>query len=104
MSKGTPKRYAPAEAMRRIKRNLSNGETIPTSHFTERLKKRGIDMQDVLNVLRKGTIPSPPEPHLTTGRWIYNVEGETIEGKSLKISVDIDDSRNVLVSVSWKGR
>jgi hypothetical protein len=104
MGKETPKRYAPAEAMRRIKSNLSNGETILTSHFTERLKKRGIDMQDVLNILRQGTIPSPPEPHLTTGRWIYNVEGETIEGESLKISVDIDDSKNVLLSVSRKGR
>lgn len=102
MSREIHERYAPAEALKRIKSNLSNGELLPTKHFTDRIMERGIDMQDVLNALKQGIISTPAEPHPKTGRWIYNVEGKTIEGKALKISVDIDDNKNVLVTAFCK--
>jgi len=59
-------------------------------------------MNDIMTVLKQGNILSQPEPHIKTGRWIYNVKGETLDGEHLNISVDIDDNKNILLTAFCK--
>ena len=88
------KRYSKIEALRIIQRILKNGEIAFTAHSEDRMIERRFDMQDFFYVLKKGKIIKEPEIHLKTGHWIYRVEGKTLDDKTLKISVDIEEEEN----------
>lgn len=78
----------PHEATRVLRRIIGTGATIRRSrHLLSRLTDRGIDMGDVLHVLRKGTISDPPEPNPNTGSYTYRVRGRDCEGKDLVVVV-----------------
>jgi len=93
------KRKAKAEALKTIKMTLTSGKVILTRHFKERLIDRNITIQEAVQAIKNGNIYNEAEPHPKTGNWIYNVEGKTIDGKALRIAVDILENGIVLLTV-----
>jgi hypothetical protein len=53
------------------------------------MQKRGFEMRDVIEAIKKGMILDESEPHEKTGNWIYKVVGRTVDGKELKLAVQI---------------
>lgn len=78
MSKTLPPKHSLNQALRIIKENLKNGETIPTKHFKERLIQRDLTMRDVINILQYGIIYNEPELDIKLNQWKYRVSGKTI--------------------------
>lgn len=90
------------EAIKLIKRNLSNGQITTTKHFRKRLKDRDISMQDALCVLKNGIIRDDPKLDIKVNQWGYKVRGKTIDGKPLSIVVAISRNTNILITCMGK--
>lgn len=93
-------RYARAEALKIIKGIVKTGSLVLTSHIKENMIKRNFDMQDVVCALQNGNIYREPEPHPKTGRWIYSIDGKTIDGEKIRIEVDISDDKEKVILVT----
>lgn len=91
-------RYSKAQALKNIKKNLRSGETVPTSHFKERMAQRKVSMQDVIYILKKGAIFIEPELDIKINQWKYKVEGKTIDGEPLAIVIGLEAQRNTLIT------
>ena len=85
------RKLSKAQATKEIKRIASNGAIRRDKHFNEQMHKRKVDMQDVMHVLKSGNVYEEPEIHPKTGRFVYAMEGKTLDDKSLKLIVDIND-------------
>ena len=86
-----------SQALKVIRAIIKDGALAFTKHSEERMLERKIDMQDVLNVLKKGRIFDEPEPHPKTNRWVYRVEGVALDGGKVKVAVDIYEPENKIV-------
>ncbi len=55
----------------------------------------------VLRVIQRGCIPNEPELHIKTAKWVYTIEGVTVDGYRLKVPVAIyeEESRVTVVTV-----
>jgi hypothetical protein len=91
------KRYPKAEALKIIKGIIATGSIIPTGHLKQRMREKNFDMQDVLCAIKNGNSIREAEPHPKTGRWIYSIEGKTIDGKKLRVEIDIGDDKDQAV-------
>ncbi len=91
------KRYSKAEALKLIKVIVATGSIIPTSHLRQRMREKNFDMQDVLCAIKNGNIHREAEPHPQSGRWIYSIEGKTIDGQKLRVEIDIGDDKDQAV-------
>ncbi|MFO0754629.1 MAG: DUF4258 domain-containing protein [Thermodesulfovibrionales bacterium] len=90
------KRYSKAEALKLI-RTVSGKGLILSGHVKQRMAERNFQMRDILQVIERGAIYGEPEIHPKTGRWIYKVEGKTVDGEKLNIFVDIREEDDCLV-------
>lgn len=88
------KRLSKTEALKIIRRICFSGSYVLKFHGRQRSEARNVDMQDILAVIEGGFIKKEAEPDIKTGRWIYNVEGETPDGDKLRICIDIEDENN----------
>jgi uncharacterized DUF497 family protein len=62
--------------------------------------ERGIDLQDVMNVLKRGIIYVEPELDQRRNQWRYKVEGRTTEGEELAVIVAFaDENATVVITV-----
>lgn len=93
-------RYSRIEALKIVRRIVKTGAIIPTAHLQDMMKERNFDMQDIVNCLNTGAILKEPELHLKTGKWIYTIEGKTIEGRLIKMPVQIDKEKNQLIVIT----
>ncbi len=91
------RRYSKAEALKLIKVIVATGSIIPTSHLRQRMREKNFDMQDVLCAIKNGNIHREAEPHPQSGRWIYSIEGKTIDGQKLRVEIDIGDDKEQAV-------
>jgi hypothetical protein len=91
------KRMSNSEAVGVLRGCLADGQVIPTKHFRDELANEGLDFQDALCVLGKGTIYDPPEPDIKTGEWKYGVQGREPGGKHLKIVLSFRTINQVLL-------
>lgn len=104
MSIDPSKPLDPREAGRWIRTILGRGGGISppeqSGHFRRRLEERGLAMDDVLRVLRRGQVRLPPEPHIRTGYYTYRVEGRTVDGTSVIVVVTLMSEEHIdLVTV-----
>ena len=93
-------KYARAQALRIIKGIVQNGSLVPTTHIREQMLRRNFDMQDVICSLQNGNIYREPEPHPKTGRWIYSIEGKTVDEVKIRIEVDISDDKEKVILIT----
>lgn len=97
-----PTALSPEEAKKRILRILLEGDVIPTVHCRQRMLKRRVDIQDVVNVLEFGAInKNKTEWDDVHDNWKYRVEGEDIEGEELVVITVIieSDCQSLVVTV-----
>jgi hypothetical protein len=80
----------------RIKALLETGDTRFRGHGLERMQERGIDVTDVEYVLKFGRIVDHSCP---SDRWRYVLEGKTVEGKKLRIVVEIDGMVDIVTAM-----
>lgn len=92
-----PDRLSKADAVRLVRHCLEDGFVQYIPHFYSRCQERGIDAQDVLNVLRRGTIFMEPELDVRWNQWRYKVEGRTSEGEELAVIVTFADENTTVV-------
>lgn len=79
------------DALDLIRKHFNDGNIIPTKHFKNQIKKRNISMQDVILVVKNGTIKRKAEKDLITSSWKYRVEGQSIDGEDTAIIISIED-------------
>ena len=79
-------------ALKKAKALLREGAVIIPGYASKRMAERDFTAQDIEYVINNGMIFKEAEPHIVTGNWIYNIEGNTIDGKALRVAVDIQDS------------
>jgi hypothetical protein len=91
------KRHSKAEALKIIKGIIASGSIIPSGHLKQRMREKDFDMQDVLHAIKNGNIFREAEPHPRSGRWIYSIEGKTIDGQKLRVEIDIGDDKDQAV-------
>ena len=91
------KRCSKAEALKIIKGIIANGRMILSTHLKQRMREKDFDMQDVLSAIKTGNVYRKAEPHPQSGRWIYPVEGKTIDGQKLRVEINIGDDRKHVV-------
>ena len=87
-----------AEALKKVKSILRTGSVIFTGHARKRMEERGFDAQDIEHVLKNGAIFKEAEPHPRTGKWNYNIEGETVDGNNLRVTVEIRPNNVIIIS------
>ncbi len=92
------KRMGKAEALKKVKSILRTGNVIFTDHARKRMKERGFSSQDIEHVLKNGAIFKEAEPHPRTGKWNYNIEGETVDGNNLRVTIEIRPGNVIIIS------
>lgn|SRR5215469_5009327 len=68
-----------------LRRCLESGIVEPHPHFEEALKEDGLDLMDVMPVLKSGIIYDEPEFSVRFQHWRYKVEGREVGGKWVAI-------------------
>ena len=84
------------DATKRLRWCLEYGIVEYHDHFERRCKERGIDRQDALRTLQKGTIYREPEFDIKFREWRYRVEWTTPEGQSIAIVVAFPEDNETL--------
>ncbi len=94
-------KYSTRQALKVVQTIIKDGGGLVLSgHYKKRMLERGVDVRDVLHVIKTGRIPGEPEPHIKTGKWIYTIEGLTLDGVKLKVPVSIYDEEQKVVIVT----
>jgi hypothetical protein len=85
--------------------SVDSSTVILTEHAKERMALRKVQMSQVLDVLRRGTIVRPPEPGKTANSLVCRME-RYVAGVDLAVcvAVDGDDPDLVVVTVIAAGR
>ena len=84
----TPPKLGPTEAYEAIQALLDETDTIGrTNHARDKMIERGFTMDDVRNVLRKGTVSADAEWDDTFKNWKYTVYGRDCEGDNLRLVI-----------------
>ncbi len=94
------KPYTKSQATRLIKSIAQNGSVRPTKHSRQRMKERGISMQDILCVFKNGRVFSDPELDIKTNRWKYNITGNGVDIKNITITTDINNKENYILVIT----
>lgn len=94
----------PGALMERIRILADQGNYSFGSHVFERSRQRGIDITDVLDVLRVGEIDGPIAPGRNSGEWKCKVTA-TLEESNREIGVAlvvIGDHEMFFITVEWE--
>lgn len=88
-----PANYGRVE--QRIRKLWKEGQVAITTHAQQRMKERKVDITDVQQVLRYGSVVDH-----SFGRdlWRYVVSGKTVEGTRTTVVVEIDGAM-IIVTV-----
>lgn len=78
-------RLSKQKAQQLLRRCLESGIVEPHPHFIDALKEDGLDLMDVMPVLKSGIIYDEPEFSVRFQHWRYKVEGREIGGKWVAI-------------------
>ncbi len=85
------------EAKRRIRAILVSGFVdYDNPHLVEELRKDGMDLMDVTNVLRGGTVE---EAEMENGEWRYRVRTQKF---CIVVQFEADDEVLVITAWRWK--
>jgi uncharacterized DUF497 family protein len=90
-------RLSKEDAVRVLRRCVEEGFIQFLPHSLERCKERGVGLQEVVNVLKRGMIFSEPELDVRRNQWRYKVEGRTSEGEELAVIVAFADENTTVV-------
>jgi hypothetical protein len=90
-------RLSKADAVRALRRCVEEGFIQFLPHSLARCLERGIDTQDVLNVLKRGMIFGEPELDVRRNQWRYKVEGHSSETEELVVIVAFTDENTTVV-------
>jgi hypothetical protein len=89
-------RLGKSDATKRLRWCLEYGVVEFHDHFEKRCRERGIDQQDALRVLQKGTIYREPELDLRFQEWRYRVEWTTPEGQAIALIIAFPEESEIL--------
>jgi hypothetical protein len=98
-----PFRMTVQAAVRIIKqRATSSGNVILTYHAQERMEERGINLDDVLTILRKGSVYAAPRKN-DLGDWQAEMERRMPGGRDVvAVTVIPLGDRLVVKTVMWR--
>ena len=86
-----PPKLGPAEAFAAIQALLDEHDTIGrTDHAKDKMVERGFTMDDVLNVLRKGSVSPDAQWDDTFKNWKYMVRGRGCDGDDLSVVIALE--------------
>jgi hypothetical protein len=85
------------DALRFLRRSVIEGVIQFLPHVLLRCKERGIDLQDVLRVLKHGMIFAEPELDVRWNQWRYRVEGRSLDQEALAVIVAFADEDTTIV-------
>lgn len=86
-----------SDAVKRLRWCLENGIVEFHEHYEKRCRERGIDRQDALRALQKGTIYREPEFDVAFREWRYRVEWTTPEGLAIALVITFPEDNETLV-------
>lgn len=100
-----PKKLSPTEAYELIQALLKEcGERLGrTIHARDRMVERNVNLDDILNVLRTGTV-GPPEWNEEHQNWKYPVSGLDLDGVGLVVVVALEPQHCRITVITVKGR
>jgi len=97
-------RLSAKEAEQKVREIYKYRYFTPSSHFTERMRKRGYDIQDIEEILSKGRVSDPPELSEEYNNWVCKVEGRSIEGDMARVvTAIIDDNELFCITIEYIG-
>lgn len=87
-----PKPLSPTEAFEAIQKLLDECDERlgRTDHARDRIIERNVNFDDILNVLRNGTVSPHPEWSPKHGNWKYSVSGLDLDGMALVVVVALE--------------
>lgn len=99
-------RLSKADAQRRLRETLADGNVIFGSHFRQELAAESLELAAAFSVLKSGSVFSEPELDIRTRDWKYRVEGREPGGKWLAVvfCFKSDSSAFLITTFSVKGR
>jgi hypothetical protein len=86
----------PSEVKRLARECLEAGTFVLSDHAADRLRERGLDVQDVMNVLRGG-VPQPGE--FVEGTWRY-----PILTSRMGVVVAFEGPSEVVIVTAWRNK
>lgn len=89
-------RLSRSDATKRLRWCLENGIVEFHDHFEKRCRERGINKQDAMRALQKGTIYQEPEFSSRFQEWRYRVEWTTPEGQAIALIVSFPEEDETL--------
>jgi hypothetical protein len=97
MEKKLPK----LQALRVCRSILESGSVILTHHARMQITARNIEMEDVLRVIKTGSMPHEPDINPTTREYEYKIRGRTADGKEISVCLGIckDDNKMFIITV-----
>jgi hypothetical protein len=100
-----PKQLSPTEAFEAIQALLKEcGERLgKTTHARDRMLERTVNDDDILNVLRNGTV-STPEWNEEHQNWKYPVSGMDLDGIPLVIVIALEPQYCRITVITVKDR
>lgn len=94
--------YSPADATREIKRRLLNGaEVVFIPHAEVQMCERHIDGQEVVTVIKSGTVRTPGE--LQDSEYRYKIESNLNRGIAVVVEIP-EDNPNLIVITTFRPR
>lgn len=86
-------------AKKRIKELLKEGSIEYPEHGEARLQERALDMNDILNVLRRGSVTKGGSNAFPKTPRRYQVEGKGVDGEEIICIVDINGA--LVLVTAW---
>jgi hypothetical protein len=92
-----PRALSPVEAHQAIEQLLERPATLAlTQHARDRMRERRFTTDDILRVLRHGTVSPNPAWDDWRGTWKYRVSYRDLDGEPLSVVVAIEDRITVI--------
>jgi len=86
-----PAKLSPTAAFEAIQKLLDETDTVSLPrHARDRMAERHFNLDDVKNVLRKGTVSPDAEWDEKRRNWKYKVRGLDCDGERLEIVIALD--------------
>lgn len=86
-----------AELLRLLREKIDQGQYRLTRHAAEQQKKRGIDLPDILHVLRNGSHETTKTLITSTGIWKYAIKGKTEEARIIRVIIAFDVESDMII-------
>ena len=98
-------KFTPAKARQRVSELALNTSNITwTDHIAQGMQERGFDTDGVLRILRTGDVEDDPEEE-DPGDWKIKIVRKMANGRVAGVvTVVVQNSRLVLITVEWEDR